>query len=155
MPESDKHRDLYHASRAGEDTRVGELLEDGVEPDKYKDDDGYTALQRAAERGSHEIVSRLIKARADLNIQSNFGNTALHWAVFYGHNNVTSTLLEAGADFKIQNNDGKTVLHWAADRGNEGFVSKLLEAGADPLLQDKEGKTPIQVAKTERIARLE
>ena len=75
--------------------------------------------------------------------------------IFYGHNNVTSTLLKAGADFKIQNNDGKTVLHWAADRGNEEFVSKLLEAGADPYLQDYYGKTPIQVAKIEKIARLE
>ena len=155
MPESVRHKDLYHASRGGKDTRVGELLGDGVDPDKYKDDDGYTALQRAAERGSHEIVSKLINASANLNTQSNFGNTALHWAVFNGHNDVTSTLLEAGADFNIQNNDGKTVLHWAADRGNEEFVSKLLEAGADPLLQDKEGKTPIQVAKNWKIARSE
>ena len=101
MPESDKHRDLYIASRDGDDTRVRELLEEGVDPDEYKDEYGYTALQRAAERGIHEVVSRLIKASADLNIQSNFGNTALHWAAFEGHNNVTSTLMKAGADFNI------------------------------------------------------
>ena len=76
MPDSDKHKELYDASLNGDDARVAQLLEDGVKPDEYKDDDGYTALQRAATRGHHEIVSKLIDARADLNIQSTFGNTA-------------------------------------------------------------------------------
>ena len=153
MPDSDKHAKLYTASRVGDGDRVGQLLEEGVDPDKYKDDEGYTALQRAAERGHQEIVSRLIKARADLNIQSTFGNTALHWAAFNEHNDVTCTLLKAGADLNIQNKDGKTVLHWAAERGNQEFVSKLVQAGADPDLQNNEGKTPIQVAPNEEIAR--
>ena len=155
MADSDKYWELYDASRLGDDDRVGQLLEDGVDPDKYKDDEGYTALQRAAERGRHEIVSRLINAGADLNIQSNFGNTALHWAAFNDYNDVTSTLLGAGADLNIQNKDGKTVLHWAAEKSNEEFVSKLVAAGADPYLQNNEGKTPIQVATNEEIARLE
>ena len=153
MPGSHKHRELYNASRVGDELLVGQLLVDGVDPDKYKDDEGYTALQRAAERGHQEIVSRLINARADLNIQSPFGNTALHWAAFNEHNDVTSTLLKAGADLNIQNKDGKTVLHWAAEKSNQEFVSKLVEAGADPDLQNNEGKTPIQVATNEDIAR--
>ena len=154
MPVSDKHKELYDASLEGDDARVAQLLEDGVEPDEYKDDDGYTALQRAATRGHHEIVSRLINAGADLNIQNNYENTALHWAAFYEHNEVTSRLLEAGADLNIQNKDGKSCLHFAAEKSQE-IVVKLLEAGADPYLQNNEGKTPIDVAKDEEIARFE
>ena len=152
MPVSDKHKELYDASLKGDEARVAQLLEDGVEPDTYKDDDDYTALQRAAEKGFNEIVSKLINARADFNIQNYFGNTALHWAAFHEHNDVTSTLLEAGADLNIQNKDGKSCLHFAAEKSQE-IVVRLLEAGADPYLQNNEGKTPIDVATNEEIAR--
>ena len=78
MPESEIHGKLYGASWAGDDARVRELLATGANPNKYKDHAGNTALHSAANRGHNEVVTTLITAGADLNIQNKNGDTALH-----------------------------------------------------------------------------
>ena len=77
MPESDINGKLYGASWAGDDARVRELLATGANPNKYKDHAGNTALHSAALRGHNEVVTTLITAGADLNIQNKHGDTAL------------------------------------------------------------------------------
>ena len=88
-------------------------------------------MMYAAACDHHEIVGRLIVARADLNTKNSGGSalprgpsggivgrrlcrlrlapsgrdTALHWAAYYGRTNVAVPLLVGGADHTIMNND--------------------------------------------------
>ena len=166
MSDSDIHRNLFSASRVGDDSRVNELLAAGAEPDKYKDSYyGDTALADAALFGSDSTVSILIQHGADINRQNWEGYTALHWAA-RGHSEVTTTLMknhhgstplsnssknrknkvvqsliEAGADLNIQDNDGNTALHCAALGRQNEMMTTLIKAGADINIRNKKGET--------------
>ena len=54
-----------------------------------------TGLQIAASFGLKEIVRLLLEAKADVNVQENYGRTALYWAALNGHEAVVKLLLEA------------------------------------------------------------
>jgi ankyrin repeat protein len=93
---------------------------------------GYTALMYAARNGHHEIVERLVAARADVNTKDKYGCalprgpsgdlvgrrlcrlrlrrpgrwTALHLAAFYGRTKSAVALLVGGADQTVTHNQG-------------------------------------------------
>ena len=95
-----------------------------------------------------EIVTFLIKAGADVNVQSNFGNTPLHFAAGFNNPEVVTLLLEAGADLNAQSlfKSGHTPLHFAAGFNNPEVVTLLLEAGADVKAKDEYGRTTLHFA---------
>jgi len=59
---------------------------------------GCTALIRAAFKGHISVVKKLIKAKAEVNIQSNFGCTALIRAASRGLISAVKKLIEAKAE---------------------------------------------------------
>ncbi|MBQ7069621.1 MAG: ankyrin repeat domain-containing protein, partial [Synergistaceae bacterium] len=64
-----------------------------------KDNDGWTALMRAADNGNAEAVNILIKAGADVNAKNNYyGSTALMIAARQGNAETVNALIKAGAD---------------------------------------------------------
>ena len=66
IADSKIHYNLYIASLDGNDSRVGELLAAGAEPDKYKNSlYGNTALTEAAFYGRDSTVSILIQHGAE------------------------------------------------------------------------------------------
>ena len=67
---------VYYAS-LGEIEQVKVLLEQGIDPNQT-DDEGYSALQAAAENGYLDIVQLLISQGADASYQSEY--TALQLA---------------------------------------------------------------------------
>ena len=95
-----------------------------------------------------EIVTFLIKAGADVNVQSNFGNTPLHFAAGSNKNpEVVTLLIKAGADVNAKNIDGKTPLHQAAYfNKNPEVITTLIKAGADVNAKNRNGWTPLDVA---------
>jgi ankyrin repeat protein len=95
-----------------------------------------------------EIVTFLIKAGADVNVQSNFGNTPLHFAAGFNNPEVVTLLLEAGADVKAKDEYGRTTLHFAAESNeNPEVVTVLSKAGADVNAKSHtRDKTPLQLA---------
>jgi hypothetical protein len=62
-------------------------------------------LMWAANMDHHEIVGRLLAARADLNTK-NGRMTALHYAAYGGSTKSAVALLVGGADHTITNNSG-------------------------------------------------
>ncbi|MFP4572590.1 MAG: ankyrin repeat domain-containing protein [Desulfobacterales bacterium] len=83
--------------------------------DKYGD----TALTEAARKNNNEIVEALIKAGANLDVQSNAGWTALILATKRGAPRVAKTLLNAGANTGLRDKYGKTALDYA--KGNSSI----------------------------------
>ncbi len=90
-----------------------------------------TALIAAAHLGHHQVVARLIKAKAPLDHINNLQWTALMEAVVLGdggpdHRETVSLLLKAGADRTITDSQGITSLEHAQSRGYTEMV-KLFE----------------------------
>ena len=103
------------------------------------DEDGETALMKAATKGESATVEQLLAAGADPNIQSpEYGETALMLAADFGESAIVEQLLAAGAELNLQAKGGLTALMWA--QGGSGTKEKarkykvfqiLVAAGAE------------------------
>jgi len=111
-----------------------------------QDDDGYTALMRAASRGHTATVEALIKDGAPVDAQDRLGSTALWWAAGTGRTATVETLITAGARVDAQDNNGCTALMRAAGRGDAATVEALIKAGAPVDAQDNNGSTALMEA---------
>jgi len=91
-----------------------------------------TALIAAAHLGHHQVVKRLIDAKAPLDHINNLHWTALIESVVLGdggedHIKTARFLLAAGADKTIGDRDGVTPLEHAVSRGYQEMVQLLTE----------------------------
>ena len=131
------HKELYEVSRAGDCARVRELLKDGADPVRYKDEKhGATALHEAALNGHNEMVKTLIQAKCDLNVKNKYEITALHLAAWNGHNDVVKTLIQAKCDLDVKNKYGNTPLLNAATFGHNEVVKILIQAKCNVHVKD-------------------
>ena len=117
---------------------------------------GDTALHFAAASYRAEMVSKLIKAGADVRAKNRRGTEPLHLAAVGGPNSprwnpaaqaaTITCLIQAGADPNAKNMDGTTPLHRAVRTRCAGAVRALLENGADPAIPTKNGSTAGKLA---------
>ena len=114
-----------------------------------RDEDGKTALIRAAEEGDTETVEMLLDREADIEAKTNDGRTALMIAAIEGHTETVQLLLDKGADIEAEEESGWRALHDAANNGHTETVRLLLDRGADIEAKDNEGKTALIVAADE------
>jgi ankyrin repeat protein len=132
---------LYHASRNGQREICCLLLKHGANVNAT-DDDGETALHRAAFGGHKAMVQLLVEDyKADVEAMDNDGWLALHWAAFSGKEAIVRLLVEDyKADVGAKDNNDITVLHAAAQSGNEAVVRLLVEDyKADVGAKDNDG----------------
>ena len=109
---------LCRGDRGGNPEEVRRLLRLGADVDN-RDDQGKTALHRAAKAGFTVTMGILLEHRAAVNIEDAKGETPLFDAV-------RSTIKNA-------------------DRKAEA-IRALMRAGSDPLYTNKRGETPTEVA---------
>jgi len=126
-----------------------------AQPDvETHDEDGMTALHRAAIDRDARHVRKLLDAGADVHARSNEGNTPLHGAAFQGNCEVVRLLLDAGADVNAVNRHGESVLHVAVYGDQTEAVRLLLEAGAAVNVRTNDGDTPLDWADDQSIETL-
>ncbi len=135
-----------------------------------QDNAGTTALMLASKKAPQEMVERLLKHGAQVNVQDNKGGSALTWAVSgYDRASVVRTLLAADSNQNISaalpialakgykdvvdvlmthggTIDQASALKDAASKGNMEIVEWLLEHGAPVDTPDEKGRTPLMVA---------
>ena len=83
------------------------------------DAQGRTLLMTASfgNRGSEEIVHRMLGQRASPDQSDQDGSTALMYACVKGRDHVAAMLLQAGASAGLKDNKGGTALHMASMLG--------------------------------------
>jgi ankyrin repeat protein len=94
----------------------------------------------AAKKGNRHL-SRVIRAKSNLNMIDNDGRTPLMWACIYQRTDCVRALIQAKVDLDIKDKDGKTALMWACRMNLTEYVSALVTAGADVNTRDKNGDT--------------
>lgn len=100
------------------------LLHCGANPD-IVDDDGNTALHKAAEFGKRDMIEMLLACGANPNFKGEDGFTPLHIAVNKRQSGIASLLMSRGADVNARLDNGKTPLMLAmqnCDRVTEKFI---------------------------------
>lgn len=119
------------------------LLQVGVSVDVQADSsvNKMTALHIASNYNDTQMMSLLLNANANVNIQDIQGLTPLHLACSNENEEMVIHFLEAGADPNITEKSGMTSLHYACSRSNEGIVRLLLH-------DDNKTKTNVNVLTT-------
>ena len=154
-------RDLIVAAAMGDEDVVRRLLKcyDAKiwTEQERQDEEGMTAIMRAAATGHESIVRLLIEAGGDVTERSACGGwTALMHAVYNEHESIVRLLIECGSDVNTKSYEGDltyggeqelwSVLMIAAHYGNESIVRLLIEAGADVTDVTNENRTALYLA---------
>ncbi|GFO15769.1 serine/threonine-protein phosphatase 6 regulatory ankyrin repeat subunit b [Plakobranchus ocellatus] len=105
-----------------------------------------TALHKAVQYCSYEIICNLIKAGAQLDAKNCAGNTALHLAVQNGKYEISWMPIEVGAQLETQDRDGNTSLHHATKKEYCEISCELIKAGAQLDVKNCDGNTALHLA---------
>ncbi|KAM3957514.1 ankyrin repeat domain containing protein 6 diego [Aphomia sociella] len=138
---------LLDAAARGDAARLGSLLNADARHIDVTDENGCSALQRAAADGHVEVVHLLLQHGADPNKQDHLhGNTAAHEAAWKGYSRCAALLGRGGAALHSRNAGGFTPLHLACQNGHNQSCREILLAGASPDDQNNYGDTSLHTA---------
>ncbi|MBI1746828.1 MAG: ankyrin repeat domain-containing protein [Acidobacteria bacterium] len=165
--------EMFEAVKAGDVTKLNELLESSPALFNTRTEAGVSVLQMATYHGRREIVNFLIARGAQMslfeaaavghqervtallneqpgliNSQAADGFTALGLAAFFGHRQVVDLLLTHGADVNIPSQNAMAVapLHSAVARQQVTIAAVLLAKGAEVNARQAGGITPLHQA---------
>ena len=137
---------LQAAVEASNEDIVDLLLQHGANP-KLGAGELTCPVIAAAKKGEQEILDRLVKAKADVDVLGGpHRASALTYAAMSLPQSSICSLLDAGADINLADNDGDTALILASWFGDAEVVQCLLDRGADVLHRNKAGKNALQRA---------
>lgn len=137
--------DVPAAAIVGDADAVRRMLDLGL-PVDATDNQGCTALLRAAGGGHGALVDLLLVRGADPQYAANSGATPLSAAVSMRHVEIVDRLIEAGAALEQRLPGELTVLMVACALGLPDMAARLLAAGADAHAADSQGRMPIHCA---------
>lgn len=157
---------LLAAVKAGDESRVRELLEQHPELQQARNEAGVSAILLALYHG-HPTIAALFHRPLDIFEASALGNLdrvreladgmnstspdgfqPLGLACFFGQNEVALFLLDAGADVHMPSANTMRVqpIHAAAARRAAALIQALIDKGADPNAKQQSGYTPLHSA---------
>ena len=104
---------------------------------------GQTCMHLAVVNDNEEVLKRLIKRGADVNLADESCCSPLHAAAARYVPRIVEVLLDNGADLNCQNLLGKTALYHACQYGTVDSVYMLLYYGAAASITDVYGVLPL------------
>jgi ankyrin repeat protein len=112
-----------------------------------------TLLHTAAIYGHANVVRWLVRAKADVNLQSREGDgTAAQYAANRGNTSIVGILVRAKVHVDTRDRQGRTLAIVAADIGQGRLVALLLRCKADVDLRDQRGRTPFTAELAYRVS---
>uniref|UniRef100_A0A1I8J214 ANK_REP_REGION domain-containing protein n=1 Tax=Macrostomum lignano TaxID=282301 RepID=A0A1I8J214_9PLAT len=103
-------------------------------------------LYMAAQEGHCKVIESLVRAQAEVNLQTVIGSTPLYVASLEDRYQAVELLIKAQADVDLQDFDGFSPLYIASEQGYLKVVNSLIGGKADVNLQDSKGCSPIFAA---------
>ena len=100
-------------------------------------------LLQAVERGETDIIRKLIKEGANINVQDSKGRTATMIATYNNDVETAKILIDAGADVDIQDDMKNNPFLYAGAEGYIDILKLTIEAGADPNITNRYGGTAL------------
>ena len=141
---------LYQAAGKGDESRVRELIKEGViHGEKYREA-LRIALQRVAGRGHEPLTRLLLQEGAEVEAVSEHEVSALYKAAELGRDKVVKLLLDHGADKETTDKSKRTAIFPAAQRNHRNTLSLLLDAGANVNKKDGDGQSVMLFLAAER-----
>ena len=140
-----KAEDVPAAAIVGDVDAVRRLLDLGLPVDAV-DNQGCSALLRAAGGGHRAVVDLLLTRGAQTDRAANSGATALSAAVSMRHLEVVDRLLTAGAPIEQRLPGDLTVLMISCALGLPDLAARLLAGGADVHAADAQGRKALHCA---------
>lgn len=129
---------------------IHKLCELGIPVDKQNAKDE-TPLILAAQQGSLQHQTHLLRRSPNLEISDATGKTALMQACENGPVDVIQDLLTAGANVDATDHDGKTSLLIACQTGKLEIVELLTSNNATISTEDAKGRTPLSIASEQQM----
>lgn len=128
--------ELAAAIKAGDRSRVGQLLDAGVAPDAAPPPEKSPPLVLAVALKHHDIARELLARGADPDARhaTYYNATALMLAVNARDAALTRLLLDAGASVNLTDKAGDSALNWATFYGDAEIAELLLARGIDASL---------------------
>jgi len=111
-----------------------------------RDDEGFTALMRAAKAGHSDIVRLLLEKDVDVHALNFEERPALFFAADTDKTDVAKLLIDKGADVDLKDDEGMTALILAARNGNVELARLLLDKGANVNWTSKKQNTALRLA---------
>jgi ankyrin repeat protein len=132
---------ILAAEHCGPET-VQIMLDSGADL-TAQNENGDTALHRAARSGKDDVIVKLLEAAessdlttAVLDALNDLGNTPLLEAALQGSTRSIEVLVDAGADLGCTNHDQENALHLAAAEGHEQAIAVILDEAAKIAEED-------------------
>ena len=100
----------------------------------------------AANTGSEELISVLLKYDVDINAVDKEGRTALHVAIDCYHPKTAMKLIESGAKPNVLDNKGRSSVRVAREKGDEEVTKALLKHDSNINAIDRDGCTTLHHA---------
>ena len=92
---------------------------------------GFSSLHLASQKGQVEVVKYILEKGADANHQTINGTSSLHLAASSNNPAVIAVLFRYGADLHIRSKHNNTPLHSAALEGSTDALRTLISFGCD------------------------
>ncbi|XP_047737156.1 serine/threonine-protein phosphatase 6 regulatory ankyrin repeat subunit A-like [Hyalella azteca] len=159
--ESKDHKPAFHAaleSTASECLEVWLEARSGLGVLDSPDNDGNTPLHAAVEGLNCDVITKLIKAGANVNLHNKQGHSPLHLLLYVAVEaknfdtrafaDCLEVLLDACRGLDVldsPDNDGNTPLHAAVKGLNCDPIIKLINAGANVNLRNDKGNSPLHL----------
>ena len=142
---------IFYAINSGDEMTFQVLLHSKA--DLLASVEGVSVLAKAAEKGTPEMISLIIKSGADINTQGYNKMTPLMTAIESENSGAAWLFIQSGADVNASDVNGITPLMRALGKGNVDIVRELIKKGANVNAVSKKGaKTSNFIGEREREA---
>ena len=138
-----QEKNIFVLASEGEPQEMEELLKDGGNVNTADSRNLSLLHLAAAFNPDPDMVTLLLRHRADPEARDREGNMPLHLAArLNGNPEMITRLIKGGCEVNARNSWGATPLILAAwENRNSKVLERLLDSGADPSLRDHNGET--------------